>query len=102
MLLVKQIKDMRQRPRGRAIGIPRQSSAQGIERAPVLQQQRGGDGRVASIGVEERAMLGRRQKNFSRLLAGIVKEANASGVGQAAMLELDNEMRAPVRQAAAL
>jgi hypothetical protein len=68
----------------------------------MLQQQRGGDSRVASIGVEERAMLGRRQKDLSRMLAGIVKEANASRVGEAAMLELDNEMRAPVRQATAL
>jgi hypothetical protein len=47
-------------------------------------------------------VLGRGQKDLSGVLAGIIKEPNARRVGEAAMLELDNEMRTPVRQAAAL
>jgi hypothetical protein len=68
----------------------------------MLQQQRGGDGRVPRVCIEDGAVLGRGQKDFSRLLAGIVKVANASGVREAAMLELENQMRAAVWQAAAL
>jgi hypothetical protein len=60
----------------------------------MLQQQRGGDGRVTRIGVEDGAMLGRRQKDLSRLPAGIVKEANASRVGEAPMLEVEYDVRA--------
>jgi hypothetical protein len=33
---------------------------------------------------------------------GIVKEPNTRRVGEAAMLEIENQVRAPVRQAAAL
>jgi hypothetical protein len=47
-------------------------------------------------------VLGRGQKNFSRLPAGVIKKANASRVGEAAVLEIENQVRAPVRQAATL
>jgi hypothetical protein len=101
-VFLKQIEHMCSRPRCRAITITRQSAAQRFNWTSMLHQQRGGDGRVASVGVEDGAMLGRGQKDLSRMLAGIIKEPNARRVGEAAMLELENQMRAPVRQAAAL
>jgi hypothetical protein len=101
-LFVNQIENMRQRPRCGAVAISGQSAAQRFNWTSMLHQQRGGDGPVASVGVEDGAMLGRGQKDLSRMLAGIIKEPNARRVGEAAMLELENQMRAPVRQAAAL
>jgi hypothetical protein len=93
---------VRQRSRCGTITITRQTATQRFNRASMLKQQRGGDGRVSRVCVEERAVLGRGQENFRRMLAGIIEKASPSRVGEAAMLELDNEMRAPVRQAAAL
>jgi hypothetical protein len=44
----------------------------------------------------------RQRKDLSRLLAGIIEKANPSRVGEAPMLEIENQMRAPVRQGAVL
>jgi hypothetical protein len=67
-------------------------------RASVLQQERGGYGRVPSVGVENSSMFGGGQKNFSRLPAGIIKETNTRRVCEAAMLEIEHQVGTPVGQ----
>jgi hypothetical protein len=91
---------MGERPRRRAIAIPRQCAAQRFNEAAMLQQEGGCDGRVAGVGVEDAAVLGCGQKYFRRLLTGSIKETDPSSVGEATMLELQHKVGAPVRQSA--
>src|SRR5262245_23742805 len=67
----------------------------------MLQQERGCDGRVAGVGVEDGAMLVCGQKYFHRLLASVVEEPYAGRVREAVVVELDHYLTAPVWKPAA-
>ena len=92
---------MRERSRSRTIAISRQCAAQRVDWTPVLQQERGCDGRVPSVRVESSSMFACSQENFGRLPAIIIKEPDPRSVGEATMLKLDDQMTAPVWQSAA-
>jgi hypothetical protein len=92
---------MGERPRCRTIAIPRQGATQRFNGAAMLQQEGGRDGRVPSVRVENSSMLGCGQENFGGLPTRMIKEANAGRVCEAAMLEIQHKVSAPVRQPSA-
>src|SRR4051794_28856884 len=74
-------------------------SAQGFKRASVLQQQRGRHGGVTGIGVNGRPVLRGVQEDFSG--PAVLEPAHAGGVSDAPMLEVEQFVAAPVREAPA-
>jgi hypothetical protein len=66
-----------------------------MHRAPVLEQQGSRDRRIAGVGINGRPVLRGVQEDFGEL--AILEPANASGVPNAAMLEVDQLVPASVR-----
>jgi hypothetical protein len=87
------VERVRKRPTCRTITISRQGAAQRLDRAAVLQKQGSGHGRVTRVGVNGGPMLRGVQENFSE--RAILEPANAGGVPNAAMLEVEQLVPAP-------
>jgi hypothetical protein len=75
----------RQLPRSRAVR--RQGTTQGVDGAPVLQQQRRRHGRITSIGINGRPLLSGVQKDFRE--RAIFEPVDPGCVTDAAMLKVD-------------